>query len=198
MLFELKPVIFDRLIGRKKLTSFILIMPAVEELSSHVLKETITYAVKKVFLTMLECEAVLKESETDPNVPDVPPPALSGPQVVGTVGFVGEMNGLIYLHFPEHFAHSIAGALLGMSHAELDECGNEVVNDAIGEITNMTVGAFKNRLSEHGFPCRLTIPSILLGSNFHIEPLDFSVRQTFRFSVGGEDMIADLLLKDGE
>ncbi len=170
-------------------------MPAVEDLSSSLFKETITSAVKRVFKTMLEYDASFIE-EGEPT-PDINPPEIdSGPQVIGTVGFVGDINGLIYITFPKSLAELIASQLLGMSVGEVIELGDEAVNDAIGEMTNMTVGAFKNSLCDQGFPCRLTIPSILMGSNFHIEPFDCSSRRTYRFKVNGRSFAADLLFKE--
>jgi chemotaxis protein CheX len=85
-----------------------------------------------------------------------------------------------------------------MSLAEIDEAGHEVVNDAVGELTNMTVGTFKNQLADKGFPCKLTIPSILRGSNFSIEPVSSATRRIYRFHVGEHSIVADLLMKSGD
>jgi chemotaxis protein CheX len=50
--------------------------------------------------------------------------------VVGSVGFIGEVNGLVYLHFDLAFARLCASQMLGLSEKELDAAGPEVVNDA--------------------------------------------------------------------
>lgn len=172
-------------------------MPTVEDLSSSVFLETITYAIKRVLRTMVNLEAdFVEEGIAEPEIH--PHEIDSGPQVIGTVGFIGEINGMIYLTFPQCLAQSIAARLLGMTIVDVLEMGEEVVNDAIGELTNMTVGAFKNSLSDNGFTCRLTIPSILLGSNFHIEPFDCSSRRTYRFKVDGRVLAADLLFKESD
>jgi len=120
------------------------------------------------------------------------------PLVVGTVGFIGEANGLIYLYFDQAFARVCTCQLLGMTEADLDEAGDEVINDAIGEMTNMTVGSFKNGLCDAGYPCKLTIPSILRGSNFSIEPISSAQRHIFRFESGGHRLVTDILMKVGE
>lgn len=173
-------------------------MPAVEDLSSSVFLETITHAVKRVFRTMLDVEVVLIEDGLNEREIDLTENPENQQQVIGTVGFIGEINGLIYLTFPQPMARFVAARMLGMSIVDVLEMGDEVVNDAIGEVTNMTVGAFKNSLGDHGFTCRLTIPSILLGCNFHIEPFACSTRRTYHFKVDGRIFTADLLFKESD
>jgi chemotaxis protein CheX len=150
---------------------------------------------------MLSTSATLvegTEGTTSNNLPWKHPVDPSGRQVVGTVGFIGDLSGLVYLYFSEEFATTVACNLLGMSAAEVANEGHEVVNDAIGELTNMTVGGFKNQLCDRGFPCMLTIPSILRGSNFSIEPVSGAVRRTYRFHVLGYCLVADVLIKNSD
>jgi chemotaxis protein CheX len=85
-----------------------------------------------------------------------------------------------------------------MTEAELEEAGDDAINDAVGEITNMTVGSFKNGLSDCGFPCRLTIPSIVRGSNFVIEPISSAIRHVFHFQCENHRVVADILLQKDE
>jgi chemotaxis protein CheX len=92
----------------------------------------------------------------------------------------------------------VTSQLLGMTDAELDEAGDEPVNDAVGELTNMTVGSFKNGLCDAGYPCMLTIPSILRGSNFCVEPISSAQRHIFRFDCAGHRVVTDILMKTGE
>ncbi len=179
-------------------------MPAdTQEISETLIRDNITRAVCDVFKTMLQRTAKLDQMSVSGG-PDECPPALRDenlaqkPQVVGTVGFLGDINGLIYLYFDAEFAKGCTGHLLGMSAAEVTEAGDEVINDAIGEITNMTVGSFKNGLCDQGYPCKLTIPSILRGSNFSIEPISDSIRFIYSFDTQGERLVADIILKVGE
>jgi chemotaxis protein CheX len=44
----------------------------------------------------------------------------------------------------------------------------------------------------------LTIPSILRGSNFSIEPVSSATRRIYRFHVGEHTIVADLLMKSGD
>ncbi len=176
-------------------------MPAAEHITATLIRDNIARAVGDVFKTMLG--RVPKLTPVRNNFEQVWPaqsPLADNPRphVVGTVGFIGEANGLIYLYLDLAFARLCTCHLLGMTEAELDEVGDEVMNDAIGEITNMTVGSFKNGLCDAGYTCKLTIPSILHGSNFTIEPISSVTRHVYHFDCGGHRIIADILMKQEE
>jgi chemotaxis protein CheX len=173
-------------------------MPVVAEITEALIREYINRAVTDVFKTMIGREPTFV----------CQPETIGGrtllisephrPQVVGTVGFIGECNGLIYLHLDLAFAKVCTCHLLGMSEAELELAGDEVINDAIGELTNMTVGSFKNGLCDAGHPCKLTIPSILRGTNFSIEPISSAVRHIYYFDCAQHRVVADILMKSGD
>lgn len=176
-------------------------MPTIDQISETVFRDTINRAVQEVFKTMLGRTAILHTTSDVANANGTPwehPVQIDGQQVVGTVGFIGDISGLIYLYLTVEFASEIAGCMLSMSPTELADAGHEVVNDAVGELTNMTVGTFKNQLADKGFPCRLTIPSILRGSNFSIEPVSSATRRIYRFSIGPSLLVVDLLMKTGD
>ncbi len=170
-------------------------MPATAEITETLIRDYINRAVSDVFKTMLGREP--RFSKQTPRGEGEPRTDSEGhrPQVVGTVGFIGDINGLIYLHLDLTFARLCTCHLLGMDEAELDEAGDEVINDAIGELTNMIVGSFKNGLCDAGYPCRLTIPSILRGSNFTIEPISEAVRHIYYFDCAEHRVVADILMK---
>ncbi len=177
-------------------------MLTIESISDKSMRDNITRAVKEVFSTMLGQHVQLVDPVKVEAGQAWPP--LSGktvqhdPYVVGTVGFIGGINGLLYLYLPEKFARVVTSHMLGMSESEILAEGDEVVNDAIGELTNMTVGVFKNGLSDLGLSCRLTIPSILRGTNFTIEPISSATRWIFYYDCAGHRLVADILMKSGE
>ena len=176
-------------------------MPTIDQISETVFRDTINRAVQDVFKTMLGRTALLNNSSDATNSDGRPwqhPVQINGQQVVGTVGFIGDISGLIYLYLDAEFANEVASHMLSMTLPELTEAGDEVVNDAVGELTNMTVGTFKNQLADKGFPCRLTIPSILRGSNFSIEPVSSATRRIYRFTIGASTLVVDLLMKTGD
>jgi chemotaxis protein CheX len=166
--------------------------PAITE---AMIREHINRAVKDVFKTMVGREPTSMSSPEAGRNGTASAPDHHRPQVVGTVGFIGEINGLIYLHLDLGFARTCTCHLLGMTEAELDAAGDEVINDAIGELTNMTVGSFKNGLCDAGFPCKLTIPSILRGTAFSIEPISSVVRHVYYFDCAEHRVVADILMK---
>jgi chemotaxis protein CheX len=167
-------------------------MPATQTIAESLIRENIVRAVGDVFKTMLGYEAVLAPVETGTR-PPAPPE--STPQVVGTVGFIGDANGLIYLYLEEAFAVRCTADMLGFTDEELAGAEADSVNDAIGELTNMVVGSFKNGLCDAGYPCKLTIPSILRGRSFCVEPMSSAQRHVYSFECRGRRISADILLK---
>jgi chemotaxis protein CheX len=177
-------------------------MPATQEISESLIRENIKRAVADVFKTMLgrPAELCVVSQPADGNWSPVVQMEGDGslPQVIGTVGFLGDANGLIYFYLDLPFARLVTCHMLGMTEAELEAAGEEVINDAIGELTNMTVGSFKNGISDAGFPCKLTIPTILRGSNFTIEPIADVQRYVYKFKSAGQHIVTDVMLKVGD
>jgi chemotaxis protein CheX len=170
-------------------------MPATVEITESLIRDHINRAIKDVFKTMLGREPSFIEQAQHTRGQPLLTADPERPQVVGTVGFIGDCNGLIYLHLDLAFAKVCTRHLLGMTEADLEAAGDESINDAIGELTNMTVGSFKNGLCDAGWPCKLTIPSILRGTNFSIESISSAVRHVYFFDCAQHRVIADILMK---
>lgn len=119
------------------------------------------------------------------------------PLIVGSVGFTGEANGMVYLYMEQDLAAQIAAGITGMSAAELlAPDGFEIVRDVVGEITNMTVGTFKNGICDLGFQCKVTLPTVLRGSQLQVETVSNAQRWTFDFEVKGRPLVADLFIQE--
>jgi chemotaxis protein CheX len=176
-------------------------MPATQEVSERLIRENINRAIGDVFKTMLSRPIELRATEgrdwqeSWPPLP--PPPQESVPHIVGTVGFLGDINGLIYLYLDVAFANLCTSLLLG-TEGRPGGVAEDSVNDAIGELTNMIVGVFKNGLCDAGYSCKLTIPSILRGRNFFIEPISSAQRFVYCFESQGHRVVADILMKGDE
>jgi chemotaxis protein CheX len=166
-------------------------MAAIDQIAESLIRENIIRAVGDVFKTMLGQTVQFRAIDSM----SAPLPGSAQQHVVGTVGFIGDINGLIYLYIGEDFAGQCTREMLGMSDQEFAENGSESVNDAIGEITNMVVGSFKNGLCDAGYPCKLTIPSILRGRNFSVEQVSTTQRHVYSFETRGQQITADILLK---
>ena len=148
----------------------------------------ITAAVVEVFSTMLNVKA-----RPVPPVEDL----LDGqPQIVSAVGFTGGATGVVYLYTTAAFARHITAGLLGLSQAEIES--DEMVNDTMGEIANMVVGQIKSRISDRGLRCVLTIPSIVRGSQFTIEPVSNTERNRYAFDCGKGPLLVEMLVKPNE
>lgn len=166
------------------------------QITDHTIREHINRAVLDVFTTMVSRRPTLCEQVGRCPGKALAPTGFNREQIAGTVGFVGEISGQIFLHFDLEFARICTCHLLGMTEPELREAGDDVINDAIGELTNMTVGSFKNGLSDAGYPCMLTIPSILRGSHFSVEPITSVVRHIFHFECAEHRVVADIMMRD--
>jgi CheY-like chemotaxis protein len=100
-----------------------------------------------------------------------------------------------YLPIARHLgaARTLASRMLGLAEAELQ--GDDMVNDAIGELSNMIVGCAKSRLCDAGAPCVLTIPSIVRGQSFVIEPACPCNRHLLGFRCGADHIMIELLME---
>ncbi len=130
--------------------------------------------------------------EASPQPADAPKPVFDA-QVAGAVGFTGKLDGVVYLFTPVSFARLITGRLLGLSDNEID--GDDMVNDAIGELTNMVVGHVKSRMCDRGAACVMTIPSVVRGSHFSITPVSPTDSRTLHFVCQDQHLLVQVLVK---
>ncbi len=166
-------------------------MVATSSLNDTLIERFIIQAVHNVCETMLSQKPAFVERSHDPSRGEFGTKLY----VFGSVGFLGAINGIVYLCIPDDFARHAAGRVLGMSAGEIEMSGDEIVKDVIGEITNMTVGGFKNALCDVGFPCKLTLPTIVRGDRVTIASIKSASRHIFHFDCAGHRLIADIQMK---
>ena len=171
--------------------------------SPEALDTMVQGAVDKFFETMLPgCMLSYQESwmvkPTNGEGEGRDAPVTSDAVVVSMVGFIGSLNGVLYLYMSDSLARDVTCNFLGMEPDELDEEPDSTVNDALGEMANMIAGTFKNGLCDSGFNCRLTIPSILRGSQFSVETTSEVLRRVSTFKAMGEELTCDLLMKPAD
>ena len=137
-----------------------------------------------VFQTMLSADAApVALADVKPTDEEV---------VVGAVGFIGDANGMVHLHLTVALARTLASKMLGLPAPELDD---EMVNDVVGELSNMVVGSVKSQLCDAGAPCKLTIPSIVRGKCLNIEMVSSAERRVLCFACGADRFIVEILMK---
>lgn len=145
-------------------------------------------AVPQVFQSMLSTDVTAE--------PPFPFEPNSGGQIIGSVGFIGEATGIIYLYAGVSFAKVLTGRMLGIPELEVDE--GDMVNDAVGELSNMVVGYVKSRLCDFGWPCTLTIPSVVRGQHLTVEGSAQVARRVIGFRDGENHVVAEVLLKESQ
>ncbi len=149
------------------------------------LDELLTAALTDLFSTMLRLEVVRAPLEANP---------LNGEShIAGSVGFTGRLNGVIYVHTTAGFARRLTATLLQLPESEVTD--NEMISDAMGEITNMLVGQVKSRLCDRGMPCVLTVPSVVRGNNFRVEAMSSSQGCLLSFKTDGSRLLVQCLLE---
>ena len=152
------------------------------------LEGLVTGAVTEVFSTMLSMNMLPASLE--------PGFGNGEAHIAGAVGFVGRLSGVVYVFTTVSFARRITATLLGLQEAEIE--GDEMINDAMGEMANMLVGQMKSQLSDRGMPCVLTIPSVVRGSNFSVEATTSTEGHIFSFVSGENRIFIQVLLKPSE
>ena len=137
-----------------------------------------------VFTTMLSLNAVPASGDGVPQFEE---------RITGCVAFAGEhVNGAVYLHLGAPFACQAAGAMLGLSPADL---GEAEVNDVVGEVTNMLTGGLKSWLCDSGADCAVSTPAIIRGSAFAIEPVPDVAREWLVFNCDQNRVVVEIHIK---
>ncbi len=114
--------------------------------------------------------------------------------IASAVGFIGDVTGVVYIYASATFAGRLTAVMLEMQPSEID--GDEMVNDAMGELANMIVGNVKAQIVEKGKACVLTIPSIVRGSNISIEAVSSATRRVLCFRcVDDQNLVVEIMVK---
>jgi chemotaxis protein CheX len=160
-------------------------------ISDTLVQDSIIRTVKHVCAMMIRHEASFVEKSIKS--------AYAGCQgqshVFGSVAFIGQVTGIVYLCIPDDFAVTAAARVLGLTEEEMRTKGSTAVMDVIAEITNMTVGGFKNAICRADGTCKLTLPTIVRGDNLSVVGLKGTERHIFHFDCDGHRLIADIQLK---
>ncbi len=165
--------------------------PSASSISEAVVQNAINRAVETVCDVMLKEKVVIKGASNTP----IPAADGNGAYVICSIGFIGDINGMVYLCLDEDFALWATQKTLGMDRAEILAEGFELIKDTIGELTNMTVGSFKNVLCDAGFPCMLTLPTIIRAAKLSTGSRSAAHRVVYRYECAGHFFAADLQIQ---
>jgi chemotaxis protein CheX len=116
----------------------------------------LSQATVEVFTTMLGMELVAQPAYRQGGKPE----PTNG--VVTLIGLAGKWVGTGSIWCVPEMARKISGQLLMSEFANVDQ---EVL-DAMGEVTNMIIGNFKNSIEDLVGPLGLSIPVVIFGHNF--------------------------------
>jgi chemotaxis protein CheX len=127
--------------------------------------------------------------------PDEPLPLDKDPagQLVGSVGFTGKANGVIHIYTNVRLAQVITSHLLGITEAEVE---SDMINDAMGELSNMVVGNVKSKLCDLGWTCVLTVPSIVRGHELTIGSVAETTQRILGFRNCEHRLITEVMIKE--
>ena len=81
--------------------------------------------------------------------------------LLGTITFKGDLEGCLGICCGFNCARSIAANMLGMDPDE--ELSDDDVDDAVGEVANMVMGAVKARIQDEVGSVEVSIPSVVQG-----------------------------------
>jgi len=97
-----------------------------------------------------------------PATPAAPEVHVDEPRLTGFVHIHGDWEGTVTVDCPMPLATQAAAAMFAM---EVDELSKDEIDDALGEITNMTGGGIKSMMEGQ---CKLSLPTVIQGKGFTV------------------------------
>ncbi len=111
--------------------------------------------------------------------------------ISGIVGITGDTEGSICLSFSRECILQVISQMLGEEQKEI----NEVVKDAVGELTNMISGDSRRRLEELGYHFQGAIPSVICGAAHEIKHVTNAPILSIPFSTQGGTFTVEVCFK---
>lgn len=114
---------------------------------------------------------------------------IGGRTLDGVINITGAWAGALVLQVPEHVARRAASVMFGIDEAAATL---EDMQDAVGELTNMTGGNVKALLEGH---CQLSLPTVVEGRDYSIRVPGSEAVTRVTFEVDGEPFVVSLLTR---
>lgn len=145
------------------------------DLAVPFMRSQLESAAQEVFSTMAGGTLELAEGEA----------TLGLPNLTALVGLAGNFSGVVSVRCEIHTARLVAARMLGLSDEEQQVPDGSGIDanaaDAMGEICNMVAGAFKTRICNGGEGCLLSVPSVIVGADYHLRLLAVRDKTETRF-----------------
>lgn len=117
------------------------------------------------------------------------PPVPGGRTLDGVINITGAWAGALVLQVPEHVARRAAAVMFELPE---DAATLEDMQDAVGELTNMTGGNVKALLDGH---CQLSLPAVVEGRDYSIRVPGSDAVTRVTFDIDGEPFVVSLLAR---
>lgn len=108
----------------------------------------------------------------------------------GFVHIQGDWQGTVTVDCPVPLANTAAAAMFGM---EVEELSKDEIQDALGEITNMTGGGIKSMIPGS---CSLSLPTVIEGTGFKVNVPGTVVVNDLTYAAGGSWMSVRVLERE--
>ncbi|HEY1799380.1 MAG TPA: chemotaxis protein CheX [Terriglobales bacterium] len=108
------------------------------------------------------------------------------------VGLAGDLCGVLTVRCAQQSASRITARMLGGAFAENEQDVSQHVWDALGEMSNMIAGNFKNKLDGIADRCLLSVPTIISGQDYKLRPLANSETLEVILAFEGQPIIVTL------
>lgn len=138
-------------------------------------------AVLKTFSTMLSIKLT---------IPATVMPPFENEHVLCEASFTGKATGSAALRLTPSRAAQIAARVLGLPVADLDD--TVVIDDVLGELSNMVVGNFKSNLCDAGLKCKLSPPVITRTPDFKLRSESGTLAERIGFQAPDLELFLDL------
>lgn len=134
-------------------------------------------AVREVFEIMLGCKLEPMVSLNDMTL-----------EFTAMVGLAGQLCGVVTMRSTAKSAVLMASKMLGIDPKEADQ----QTWDAMGEVTNMVAGNFKNKLTGLGDKCMLSVPTVITGADYSFHSLADAGPLEVMFMFEGSPLLVSL------
>jgi chemotaxis protein CheX len=122
--------------------------------------------VRDVISTMTRIPIARSEQDPTPN-------SFGVNGLAGVVGLAGSLAANVHLVLSQATSRRLVAGMVG-----IEDLSDSDVRDGIGEFTNMIAGGLKNRLDARGFSLRLTVPTLLRGTDVQVTAKGFTFGST--------------------